>query len=120
MPMQETHQPIQQPAKWPVRDQSTDTAALIERYLGPGESHPGETFWRITKFGRPCLLYLHTWANRSQTVTSLDVARPPHQMIRHIEVNTPAKPGVADLVAELRSLTSWRAAQDESAPMGRI
>lgn len=92
----------------PFRREPTTTAELIERYLGPGQSQPGETFWRITSFGRPCLVYLHTWANRSQTVTTLDVARPPHQMVLHIEIDPPARPGIAQLVAELRGLTTWR------------
>ena len=77
------------------RESRTEAGEIIERYLGPGQSHPGETFWRVTKFGRPCLVYLHTWANGSQTVTTLDVARLPHQVILHIEIDPPARPGIA-------------------------
>lgn len=101
------------------REQPTTVAELIERYLGPGQSHPGETFWRITTFGRPCLVYLHNWANNSQTVTTLDVARAPHQMVLHIEIDPPARPGMGELVAELRSLTAWRVPEDDPAPVAR-
>jgi hypothetical protein len=100
------------------RGPATTAAELIERYLGPGRSTPGETFWRITKFGRPCLVYLHTWANRSQTVTTLDVARPSDQMVLHIEIDPPARPGIAELATELRALTTRRISSEE-APAGR-
>jgi hypothetical protein len=75
---------------------------LITSILGEGRARDNEVVWRVTQFGRPCLVYLHSWASGPQTVTTLDSARPAHSMVRHFDVRT-----LDDLEAieeEMRSL----------------
>jgi hypothetical protein len=75
---------------------------LITSILGRGQAKDNEVVWRITAHGRPCLVYLHSWASGPQTVTTLDSARPSHSMVRHFEVRSIQN--LADIEREMRSL----------------
>jgi len=94
----------------------TPAAMLIEKYLGPGVSELSETLWKPAAHGRSCLVFLRTWANDTQTVTTLDAARGNTDMVRNIDASGPD--GLDELEAELRSLTVTRPAHDGAGANG--
>jgi hypothetical protein len=75
---------------------------VITSILGAGQAKYNEVVWRIAAHGRPCLVYLHSWASGPQTVTTLDSARQSHAMVRHFEVRTAQN--LADIEQEMLSL----------------
>jgi hypothetical protein len=75
--------------------------------LGPPERDGATRVWRLNKFGRACLVYLHTWSNGSQTVTTCDSARPASLAVVNIDLGTLAS--LDALAAELESLTTVKA-----------
>jgi hypothetical protein len=80
--------------------------ALIQQYLGPGESGDGEVVWRINRFGRACILYLHRWNGGRETVTSMDSARESISIASHFDVSDDA--GLRRLEVELKALTTHK------------
>jgi hypothetical protein len=81
--------------------------ALIEQYLGPGESADNEVVWRVTRFGRACIVYLHRWSGGRETVSSMDSGRESVSIAQHIDVTTDH--GLRRLEVELKDLTTPKA-----------
>lgn len=86
----------------PPRTPSVD---LIEHYLGPGRSLPGERVWRVDRFGRLSMVHLYSWADGSQSVKTIDMARPSRRVELELDLGHRSTPRLGPLDEELRALT---------------
>ena len=87
-----------------LRPRSSAAQDLIEERLGAGQVNGSEVVWRISRYGRACIVYLHRWEGGRETITSMDTARPSVGLALHIDPTAPL--GMEMLEAELRSLTT--------------
>ena len=85
-----------------------DVLEAMTARLGEAERDGQARVWRLSKFGRACLVYLHTWSNGSQTVTTCDSARTALEAVVNIDIGTIAS--LDALRAEMDSLTTWKGA----------